>query len=150
MLKSFIRLKLPAVLGVDVSGIVEKTGKNVKQYKAGDRVYAFLGINRNGAYAQYTTVPEAFAAHVPKNLDITEAGVVPGVGMTAYEAFTEYVPLKKGMLLMINGATGGVGTFAIQIAKHFGAEVTAVCSTERTGLAKTLGAHWTIDSKKDY
>ena len=119
-LKSFIRLKLPTVLGVDVNGIVEKIGNNVTQFTLGDRVYAFLGLQRNGAYAEFVAIPESYAATIPSNLNIAHAGVVPVVGMTAYQAFTEYAPIKQGMKVLINGAGGGVGTFAIQIAKAMG------------------------------
>lgn len=139
-LKAFIRLNLPAVLGVDTSGIVEKVGKNVKEFSIGDRVYAFLGLNRNGAYAEYVTIPESYAALIPSNLNVSQAGVVPVVGLTAYQAFVECAHLKPGMAVLINGAGGGVGTFAIQIAKAMGATVTAVCSESKALLVKRLGA----------
>ncbi|HEY3369543.1 MAG TPA: NADP-dependent oxidoreductase [Prolixibacteraceae bacterium] len=148
-LKSFIRLKLPAVLGVDVSGIVEKVGKNVTQFAVGDRVYAFLGLNRNGGYAEFVAIPESYVAAIPSNLNIAQAGVVPCVGLTAYQAFTDYAPLKQGMKVLINGAGGGVGTFAIQIAKAMGCEVTAVCSESKVELAKRLGADVVINYKKE-
>lgn len=148
LLKSFIRLKLPAVLGVDVSGEVVKVGRNVTKFKIGNIVYAFLGISKNGGYGEFASIPESFAALVPDNLNIIEAGTVPGVGMTAYEALTVHAPVVKGMKVLINGATGGVGTYAIQVAKHFGAEVTAVCSTEKVDLARQLGADVIVDYKK--
>lgn len=148
LLRTFVRLKLPAVLGVDVSGEVVKTGKKVSKFKKGDRVYAFTGIFKNGGYGEYIAMPASFPAVIPESLNITEAGVVPGVGMTAYEAFTLHAPIKPGMKVLINGATGGVGTYAIQIARHFGANVTAVCSTERVELARQLGANEIIDYKK--
>lgn len=146
--KAFIRLKLPTVLGVDTSGVVVEVGSSVRKFKQGDRVYAFTGVNRNGGYGEFAAIPESFAAIIPANLDITEAGVVPGVGMTAYEAFTVHAPITKGMQVLINGATGGVGTYAVQIAKYFGAEVTAVCSTDKISIAKELGADTVIDYKK--
>lgn len=139
-LKTFFRLDFPAVLGVDVSGIVEKTGKNVTRFSIGDRVYAFTGLNRNGAYAEYTAIPEAYAALIPGSLTVTQAGAVPVVGLTAYEAFVDIAPIKKGMNVLINGAGGGVGTFAVQIAKALGAHVTAVCSESKALLVKNLGA----------
>ena len=144
-LRAFIRLDLPAVLGVDTSGIVEKVGKNVTRFSIGDHIYAFLGIKRNGAYAEYVAVPESFAAIIPSTLHVSQAGVVPGVGLTAYEAFTDCAPLKQGMSVLINGAGGGVGTFAIQIAKAMGAEVTAVCSESKALLVKSLGADRVIN-----
>jgi len=148
-LKSFIRLKLPTILGVEVSGIVEKVGKSVTQFAVGDRVYAFLGLSRNGAYAEYVAIPEPFAAAIPSNLNIAQAGVVPGVGLTAYQAFTECAAVKQGMKVLINGAGGGVGTFAIQIAKAMGAEVTAVCSESKAELAKKLGADVVVNYRKE-
>lgn len=148
LLKSFIRLKMPAILGCDVSGEVVKVGKHVNKFKVGDRVYAFMGIRRNGGYGEFAAMPESYAAIVPENLNSTEAGTVPGVGMTAYEAFTVHAPVKKGMKVLIHGATGGVGTYAIQVAKHYEAEVTAVCSTEKVDLAKQLGADNLVDYKK--
>ena len=147
-LKSFIRLKLPTVLGVDVSGIVEEVGKNVTRFAVGDRVYAFLGIERNGAYAEFTAIPESYAAAIPSNLNIIQAGVVPGVGLTAYQAFTRGAPVKQGMKVLINGAGGGVGTYAIQIARAMGAEVTAVCSETKAELAQMLGANHVVNYQK--
>lgn len=147
LLKNFIRLKMPAILGCDVSGEVVEVGKQVSKFKVGDRVFAFMGIKKNGGYGEFTSVPESYAAKVPENLNISEAGTVPGVGMTAYEAFTKHAPVKKGMKVLINGATGGVGTYAVQVAKYFGAEVTAVCSTEKLDLAKQLGADKILDYK---
>jgi NADPH:quinone reductase-like Zn-dependent oxidoreductase len=133
---------------VDVSGEVVEVGKKVSKFKTGDKVYAFTGISRNGGYGEYIALPGSFAAIVPQNLNIIDAGVVPGVGMTAYEAFTIHAPIKPGMKVLINGASGGVGTYAIQIARHFGAQVTAVCSTEKVELTKELGADKIIDYNK--
>jgi len=146
-LKSFVRLKLPAILGVDASGEVVEAGKSVRKFKVGDKVYAFMGISNNGGYGEFISIPETFAAKIPDNLDVTEAGVVPGVGMTAYEAFTIHAPVKIGMKVLIIGATGGVGTYAIQIAKYLGAEVTAVCRSEKVNLARLLGADYVVDYK---
>ncbi|HAH25710.1 MAG TPA: zinc-binding alcohol dehydrogenase [Prolixibacteraceae bacterium] len=144
----YIRLDLPAVLGVDVSGIVEKVGKKVTRFRVGDRVYAFLGLQFNGAYAEFVAIPEAHAALIPSNLNIAQAGVVPCVGLTAYEAFTEYAPVKKGMQVLINGAGGGVGIFAIQIAKAMEAQVTAICSEAKAEVAKRMGADVVINYHK--
>lgn len=148
-LRAIFRLDLPAILGVDVSGIVEKTGKNVTRFSIGDRVYAFLGLNRNGGYAEYVTIPQDYAAHVPDRLTVTQAGVVPVVGLTAYQSFTEVARLKAGMKVLINGGGGGVGTFAIQIAKAMGAHVTAVCSESKALMVKNLGADIVINYHKE-
>lgn len=146
MLKAFVRLKLPAVLGVDIAGEVVETGKNVSLFKQGDRVYAFTGINKNGGYGEYIAIPESHTALCPKNIPLDEAGTVPGVGMTAMEAFCIHVPLQRGMKVLINGATGGVGTYAIQIAKYYGAVVTAVCAQRNIPFVQELGA----DIAEDY
>ncbi|HLA40267.1 MAG TPA: NAD(P)-dependent alcohol dehydrogenase [Candidatus Glassbacteria bacterium] len=145
LLKNFIRLKLPAALGVDVCGEVAEVGKNVRRFKPGDVVYAFLGLARSGGYGEYVKIPEAYAALAPANIGRSEAGVVPGVGLTALEAFKDHAPLAAGQKVLINGASGGVGTFAVQIAKSQGAEVTAVCSSAKIDLVKQLGADHAID-----
>jgi NADPH:quinone reductase-like Zn-dependent oxidoreductase len=149
LLKSFVQLKLPAVLGVDVSGEVVEAGRNVTKFKVGDNVYAFMGIKRNGGYGEYVAIPESFAARTPRNISVAEAGVVPGVGMTAVEAFTTHAALKTGGEVLINGAAGGVGTYAIQIAKLMGARVTAVCSTGKINLVRELGADAVIDYTRE-
>lgn len=148
-LKAIFRLALPAILGVDVSGIVEKTGKNVTRFSVGDRVYAFLGLNRNGAYAEYVAIPETHAALIPDNMKVALAGVIPVAGLTAWQAFTDVATLKAGMNVLINGAGGGVGTFAIQIAKARGAHVTAVCSESKALMVKNLGADTIINYHRE-
>jgi NADPH:quinone reductase-like Zn-dependent oxidoreductase len=148
-LKTFFKLNFPAILGVDVSGIVELTGKNVTQFSVGDRVYAFTGLDRNGAYAEYAAIPESYAAIIPENMDVTQAGAVPVVGLTAYEAFVDIAPLQKGMNVLINGAGGGVGTFAVQIAKAMGAHVTGVCSESKALLVKNLGADTVVNYHRE-
>lgn len=148
-LKGVIRLELPTVLGVDVSGLVEKVGKHVTRFMVGDRVYAFQGLDRNGGYAEYAAVPESYAATIPVNLNISQAGVVPVAGLTAYQSFTQTAPLNKGMQVLINGAGGGVGTFAIQIAKALGAQVTAVCSESKAELVKRLGADLVVNYHRE-
>lgn len=148
-LKTIFRFDLPIVLGVDVSGIVEKTGKKVTRFSAGDRVYAFLGLNRNGGYAEYVAIPESYAALIPDNMPVSQAGVVPVAGLTAWQAFTEVAPVTAGMKVLINGAGGGVGTFAIQIAKAKGAHVTAVCSESKALMVKNLGANTVINYHRE-
>lgn len=148
-LKTFFKLNFPAVLGVDVSGIVEKTGSKETKFSIGDRVYAFTGLDRNGGYAEYAAIPESYAALIPENLTITQAGAVPVVGLTAYEAFVDIAPLQKGMKVLINGAGGGVGTFAVQIAKAMGAHVTAVCSESKALLVKNIGADTVVNYHRE-
>ncbi len=149
MLKSFVRLRLPAVLGVDVAGEVAGLGEGVRRFALGDRVYAFTGIRHGGGYGEYAAIPERALALIPKALDWVQAGTVPGVGATAYEAFTEQAPLKPGMRVFINGAAGGVGTYAVQVAKALGAEITATCSGAKADLVRDLGADRVIDYTKE-
>jgi NADPH:quinone reductase-like Zn-dependent oxidoreductase len=148
MLKLFVRLDLPAVLGVDVAGEVAEVGVGVTRFAPGDRVFAFTGIERGGGYGELVSVPESYLARVPAALSWAEAGTVPGVGATAYEAFTEHAPLQAGMRVFINGAAGGVGTYAVQIAKAMGAEVTGTCSGAKVGLVRELGADHVVDYTK--
>jgi NADPH:quinone reductase-like Zn-dependent oxidoreductase len=148
MLKSFNRLRLPAVLGVDVAGEVAELGEGVTRFSPGDRVFAFTGIKVGGGYGELVVLPESYLGRVPAALSWAEAGTVPGVGATAYEAFTVRAPLKPGMRVFINGAAGGVGTYAIQIAKALGAEVTATCSEAKASIVRDLGADHVIDYTK--
>lgn len=148
MLKLFIRLSLPAVLGVDLAGEVAEVGAGVTRFAKGDRVFAFTGVDRGGGYGEFAAVPESYLARVPAHLSWAEAGTVPGSGLTAYEAFTQKAPVKSGMRVFINGGAGGVGTYAVQIAKALGAQVTATCSTAKAGLLQELGADSVIDYTK--
>lgn len=147
-LKLFIRLRLPAVLGVDVAGEVVEVGEGVTRFKVGDRVFAFTGLDRGGGYGESAVLPESFLARVPAKLSWAEAGTVPGVGLSAYEAFTVHAPVKPGMKVFINGASGGVGVYAVQIAKALGAEVTGTCSEAKAALVRELGATHVVDYTK--
>lgn len=140
MARSFVWLKFPAVLGVDLSGEVVELGPGVEGFELGDRVYAFTGAGAGGGYGEFASVPQAYLARVPDNLDLVKAGAIAGVGATAYEAFTVHAPLKPGMRVFINGASGGVGTHAIQIARAMGAHVTGTCSPPKAELVARLGA----------
>jgi NADPH:quinone reductase-like Zn-dependent oxidoreductase len=148
MLKYFVRLRLPAVLGVDIAGEVVELGAGVTRFVVGDRVFAYMGIGRGGGYAELAVVPESFLGHVPASLSWAEAGTVPGVGATAFEALTAHAPVRAGMKVFVNGGAGGVGTYAIQIAKALGAEVTATCSASKEALVRELGADHVIDYTK--
>jgi NADPH:quinone reductase-like Zn-dependent oxidoreductase len=147
-LRAFIRLRLPAVLGVDVTGEVVEAGARATRFSVGDRVLAYTGLDRGGGYGELAVVPERFLARVPASLSWAEAGTVPGVGATAYEAFTVHAPLEKGARVFVNGGAGGVGTYAIQIAKALGAEVTATCSAPKAALVRELGADQVVDYTK--
>ncbi len=145
MLQTFVRLRLPAVLGVDLAGEVVELGEGVSGFAKGDRVFAFTGLDRGGGYGELAVVPATFLGRVPASLSWAEAGTVPGVGITAYEAFTVHAPVKPGMRVFINGGAGGVGTYAIQVAKALGAEVTATCSGAKSALVRSLGADQVLD-----
>jgi NADPH:quinone reductase-like Zn-dependent oxidoreductase len=135
-------------LGADVAGRVEAVGENVRQFQAGDEVFGDVG---KGGFAEYVSVPERLLARKPANLSFEQAAAVPMAAITALQALRDQGQIKLGQKVLINGASGGVGTFAVQIAKSFGAEVTAVCSTGKIGLARSLGADHVIDySKEDY
>jgi NADPH:quinone reductase-like Zn-dependent oxidoreductase len=133
-------------LGVDFAGTVETVGKNVTQFKAGDEVFG----GRDGAFAQYVC-PRADRAVAPKPSNITfeQAASVNIAGVTALQALRDKGKVQPGQTVLINGASGGVGTFAVQIAKSFGAEVTGVCSTRNLEMVRSLGADHVIDYTKE-
>lgn len=131
-------------LGVDFAGVVEAVGKNVTDFKPGDEVYG----GRNGAYAEYVTVKNAIARK-PASLTFEEAAAVPTAAITALQGLRDHGKIKSGQKVLIHGASGGVGSFAIQIAKAFGAEVTAVCSTRNVEHARRLGADYVFDYTKE-
>jgi NADPH:quinone reductase-like Zn-dependent oxidoreductase len=134
------------ILGADVAGIVEAVGKNVTRFKPGDAVYGALDGNA-GTCAEYTTAMESVLDLVPARLTFEEAAAVPLAATSALQALRTRGGLKPGMKVAINGASGGVGIFAIQIAKALGGEVTAICSTRNLEQARTLGADHVIDYK---
>ena len=133
-------------LGVDYSGVVEAVGKSVTQFKPGDEVFG----GRNGALAEYITVREAGPVVLkPANLTFEQAAAVPVAALTALQGLRDKGKLQPGQTVLINGASGGVGTFAVQIAKALGATVTGVCSTRNVELVKSIGADHVIDYTKE-
>lgn len=145
MLKPITGNKFPMVLGFDVSGEVLEVGKRVTRFQLGNMIYARLDQLAGGAYAEYAAVSENIAALKPKNLTHEQAAAVPLAAMTALQALRDKGEIKKGQKVLINGASGGVGTFAVQIAKVLEAEVTGVCSTKNVELVKSLGSDRVID-----
>lgn len=131
-------------LGADFAGVVEAVGKNVSDFKPGDEVFG----GRSGAFAEFVTVRNAIA-HKPANVTFEEAASVPTAGITALQGLRDYGNIQPGQKVLIHGASGGVGTFAIQIAKAFGAEVTAVCSTQNVERALAMGADRVFDYTKE-
>src|SRR5260370_28356154 len=133
-------------LGVDFAGTVETVGKDVTQFKPGDEVFG----GRGGAFAQYVCVRAGRAVALkPTNLTFEQAASVNIAGITALQAIRDKGKVQPGQKVLINGASGGVGTFAVQIAKSFGADVTGVCSTRNADLVRSLGADHVIDYTKE-
>lgn len=132
-------------LGVDVAGVVESMGRNVTQFQAGDAVFGAC----NAAFADYACTPESAVVKKPDNLPFEEAASVSIAGLTALQALRNKAHLQPGQTLLINGAAGGVGTFAVQIAKWLGAEVTAVCSASNAEMVRSLGADHVVDYTRE-
>jgi NADPH:quinone reductase-like Zn-dependent oxidoreductase len=133
------------ILGADVAGRVEAVGKNVQKFKPGDEVFGDMAAHGNGAFAEYVAVSENALALKPTKLPFTSAASVPMAGVTALQGLRDKGQIQPGQKVLINGASGGVGTFAVQLAKYFGAEVTAVCSTSKLDMVRSLGADHVID-----
>ncbi len=138
----------PIILGGDVAFVVEKVGSKITKFKAGDPVFAYISLDDSGGYAQYALVTEREAALKPKSLSYVEAAAVPIVALTAWQALIDTARLSEGQTALIHGGSGGVGTFAIQIAKARGAKVIATASTAKQDLLKELGADVAIDYTK--
>lgn len=157
MLRMILGANFPMVLGNDAAGVIVKCGRRVKDFKVGDNVYcmldpskkpSFFGFAKTGSYAEYAVTREDTLSLMPKTLSYEEAASIPLCGLTAYQVLVNKVKLEKGSKILINGASGGVGVFATQIAKALGAEVTAVCGTKNVELMKKLGADRVIDYTK--
>ncbi len=141
----FLKPKKTTTLGADIAGRVEAVGPDVKQFKPGDEVFGTV----NGGFAEYVCAREKYLALKPANLSFEEAAAVPMAALTALQGLRDKGQIRPGQKVLINGASGGVGTFAVQIAKSFGAEVTAVCSTRNLDTARAIGADHVIDYTKE-
>jgi NADPH:quinone reductase-like Zn-dependent oxidoreductase len=136
------------ILGCDYSGIIEATGKNINEYNVGDEVYGQLD-KRTGTHAEYISVSTKEVSSKPKNLTFVEAASVGVAGSIALQCLRDHGGIQQGQKVLINGASGGVGTFAVQIAKSFDTEVTGVCSSTNLEMVKSIGADHVIDYTKE-
>jgi 2-desacetyl-2-hydroxyethyl bacteriochlorophyllide A dehydrogenase len=138
------------ILGLDIAGEIESAGKHVRQSKTGDQVYGFVPVRANGATAEYICVPEHHVRPKPANMTMIEAAAVPTSATIALR-FLQAGGIQRGQRVLINGASGGIGTFAVQLAKAFGVDVTGVCNTTNLELVRSLGADDVIDyTQKDF
>jgi NADPH:quinone reductase-like Zn-dependent oxidoreductase len=137
------------IIGADVAGRVEAVGKNVKGFQPGDAVFGDVFGHGGGSFAEYVSVPESALVLKPSNVSFEEAAAVPLAAVTALQGLRDEGHIQPGQKVLINGASGGVGTFAVQIAKSFGAEVTAVCSTRNLEMVRSIGADYVIDYTKE-
>lgn len=147
--KLVLPYRLPLVLGNELAGVVVRVGPGVKRFKPGDEVYARVGKDRIGTFAEFIAVREDDLAMKPRGLTMEEAASIPLVGLTAWQALVELAQLQRGQRILVHAGAGGVGTFAIQLAKHLGAIVATTTSTANVELVRRLGADIVIDYKKD-
>lgn len=147
--KPFLPYKMPLILGHDVAGVVTKIGSKVSKFKLGDEIYSRVSDFKIGTFAQFIAVNENDLALKPKNITFEEAASLPLVGLTSWQALVENVNLKQGQKVFIQAGSGGVGTFAIQLAKHLGASVATTTSSANVDLVKRLGANTIIDYKTE-
>jgi NADPH:quinone reductase-like Zn-dependent oxidoreductase len=145
--KVLLPFSFPLILGTDLAGDVEAIGQGVTKFKLGDAVYSRLDNDRIGAFAEYAVVRESAAASKPASIDYTQAASLPLVGLTAWQTLIELARLRPGQKVLIHAGSGGVGTFAIQLAKHPGAQVATTAAAKNHALVKSLGADVAIDYK---
>jgi 2-desacetyl-2-hydroxyethyl bacteriochlorophyllide A dehydrogenase len=136
--------RFPLIMGTEVAGVVEKTGTGVEEFQPGDRVFAGLS-HRGGGYAEKVVARVDRMVKLPDELSFEEAATLAVAGVTAYQSFTLHYPVQQGDHVLVNNGSGGVGTYAVQIARILGAHVTAVCSGKNAKLVRSLGAHEVID-----
>lgn len=144
-LRPIVKVKLPAVMGNELAGDVVAVGAGVTKFSVGDHVYARVAKGQMGAFAELAVVDEQLAAHMPASLDYAAAAAVPLAGLTALQALRDELRLQRGKTVFISGGAGGVGTFAIQIAKWLGAEVATTASPRGAALVRSLGADTVVD-----
>ncbi|MFJ7941718.1 NADP-dependent oxidoreductase [Peribacillus sp. NPDC096622] len=147
--KLLVKYKMPLILGNDFSGVVARVGAKVTRFKVGDEIYARPRKSKIGTFAEYIAIHEDDIALKPKNLSFEEAASIPLVGLTSYQALTDILQLQKGQKILIQAGAGGVGTFAIQLAKLMGATVATTASEAGANLVKSLGADEIINYKTE-
>lgn len=145
--KTLIHYKMPLILGLDVSGVVEAVGEQVSKFKVGDVVYSRPATNRDGSYAEFIAIDEKEIAYKPGTISHVEAASLPLAGITAWEGLITHAKLSAGQKVLIHGGSGGVGTLAIQLAKSLNAYVITTTSSKNMALVKALGADEVIDYK---
>jgi len=149
--KAFLPYAMPLILGNDMAGIVTELGAGTTRFAVGDRVYGRPGDTRIGTLAESISVAESDLAHAPGNISVEEAASLPLVALTAWQALVEQAKVRQGQKVFIHAGSGGVGTVAIQLAKHLGATVATTCSTRNIELVKALGADVVVDyTKQDF
>jgi len=147
LFKPILKFQLPAMMGSDLAGVVVEVGSQVTRFKVGDAIFASLFDLGKGAIAEFAAVPQSVAAPKPANLDFVQAASIPMVGLTAWQALRERAALQAGQKVFIPAGSGGIGTFAIQLAKHFGAKVGTNTSTGNVEWVRSLGADEVVDYK---
>ncbi|EJL89722.1 Zn-dependent oxidoreductase, NADPH:quinone reductase [Polaromonas sp. CF318] len=148
LFKAVVKFELPATMGSDLAGVVMEVGSRVTRFKPGDAVFASIFDTGGGAIAEFAVVPESMAALKPDNLDFVQAASIPMVGLTSWQALKERAKLQAGQKVFIPAGSGGIGTFAIQLARHLGAKVATTTSTGNVELVRRLGADEVVDYKK--
>ncbi|WP_017795964.1 NADP-dependent oxidoreductase [Oceanobacillus kimchii] len=147
--KDGFNFDFPVILGWDSAGVVAEVGKDVSQFKVGDRVFSRPATTAQGTYAEFVAVDKSRVAKLPENVSFEEAASVPLAGLTAWQCLIDFSNIKKGDNVLIHAGSGGVGSFAIQFAKHFGAYVATTASDKNESLVKELGADRFINYKEE-
>ncbi|MBJ8105480.1 MULTISPECIES: NADP-dependent oxidoreductase [Bacillus cereus group] len=148
-LQEKLLFSFPIILGLDVAGVIEEVGEDVDHFKIGDKVFTKPENIGKGSYAEYITVKSDLVAYMPNNISFEEAASIPLAGLTAWQSLVDYALIKENDRVLIHAGAGGVGSFAIQIAKSFGAFVATTASSKNEEFLKSLGADLIIDYKKD-
>lgn len=148
MFKAVLKFDLPATMGSDLAGVVKQVGSRVTRFKPGDAVFASLFDLGKGSLAEFAVVPEHVAAPKPSNIDFVQAASIPMVGLTSWQAMKERAKVQRGQKVFVPAGSGGIGTFAIQLAKHMGAKVGTSTSTSNVELVRSIGANEVVDYKK--